>query len=680
MRSSGPTITGEIAAGCDGMKKVLNMDFQWLVLLIALLVCQPALSAELSGGASDSWLDQSEDKFLRVDEAFVVSTSVNADGDLVARWEMPDGYYLYRHRFEFDIRTSADEPSSPVTLGDARIPDGKKKVDEWFGEVEVYYHDAEVVIPVVAGTGQAELVEVGVGFQGCADAGLCYPPEVTWMPVSLTGSAAAGGGSGGGNSAAATAATAAAAPAGAAGVIPDTEEQALAGMLSDGSLLMSLALFFLGGIALAFTPCVLPMVPILSSIIVGESENITRGRAFSLSLAYVLGMAGTYALVGVLVGLFGASLNLQAALQSPAVLVSFAIIFVALSFSMFGFYELQLPQSWQNGLNSMGDKVGGGKHLSVVVMGSLSSLVVSPCVSAPLAGALIYISSTGDAVLGGGALLALGLGMGVPLLLIGSSGGHLLPRAGAWMNTVKAIFGVGLLAVAVWLLERVISPSLTLALWAMLAIGAGVYLGAMDFSPRQGWGQLWKASGAVSFIYGVLLLVGAASGAENPLRPLQGFGVAAAGSGGGSAVSHDEQNWYAVRSLDELQAQLRDAGAVGQPVLLDLYADWCISCKVMEREVFPRPDVASRLAQFRLLRADVTENNAQDKELLETFGLFGPPSLVFFAEDGSEMSEVRVQGEIGADALAAHLGAILGKLGSVNVGEIAANFGEITTK
>jgi thiol:disulfide interchange protein DsbD len=270
--------------------------------------------------------------------------------------------------------------------------------------------------------------------------------------------------------------------------------------------------------------------------------------------------------------------------------------------------------------------------------------------------------------------------MGMPLLLIGSSGGHLLPRAGAWMNTVKAVFGVGLLAVAVWLLERVIAPSLTLALWAMLAIGAGVYLGAMDFSPRQGWGQLWKASGAVSFIYGVLLLVGAASGAENPLRPLQGFSVAASGGAPGSALSHEEQNWYAVRSLDELQAQLREAGAAGQPVLLDLYADWCISCKVMEREVFPRPDVASRLAQFRLLRADVTENNAQDKELLETFGLFGPPSLVFFAEDGTEMSEVRVQGEIGADALAAHLSAVLGQFGGVKIGEIAANFGEITVK
>jgi len=662
------------------MKNIVNMDFRWLVLLLAGFLSQGSMAAELPTRAADPWLTQEEDEFLPVDEAFIVSAEVSADGSLVARWEMPDGYYLYRHRFEFDIRTSAEQSTSPVTLGEAEIPDGKKKIDDYFGEVEVYYHNAEVVVPVISGTGRSELVEVGIGYQGCADAGLCYPPEVTWVPITLTGPAngGPGAGTGAGNVAALAAGPAAATPG--VPVVPDTEEQVLAGALSDGSLLSALLLFFLGGIALAFTPCVLPMVPILSSIIVGESANITRRKAFSLSLAYVLGMAVTYAFVGVLVGLFGASLNLQAALQSPSVLITFALIFVALSFSMFGFYELQLPASWQNNLNAIGDKVGGGKHVSVLVMGSLSSLVVSPCVSAPLAGALIYISSTGDAVLGGGALLALGLGMGMPLLVIGSSGGHLLPRAGAWMNTVKAVFGVLLLGVAVWLLERVVAPSATLALWAMLAIGAGVYLGAMDFSPRQGWGQLWKASGAVSFIYGVLLLVGAASGAENPLRPLQGLSVASAGASGAgrTGISHQEQRWYAVRNLAELEAQVRDAGAVGQPVLLDLYADWCISCKVMEREVFPRPDVASRLAQFRLLRADVTENNAQDQQLLEAFGLFGPPSLVFFGEDGREMSEVRVQGEISADALAAHLGAVLGQFGNANVGEIAANFGQNT--
>jgi len=641
-----------------------------LALLLVVLPVPISQAAQLAAAGTDSWL-QEDDDFLPVEEAFVFSTEIADDGAVVAHWEMPDGYYLYRHRFEFDVRENAGSSESPVVLGDAQIAAGKRKVDEYFGEVEVYYHQAEARLPVVGGEG---LVEVGIGYQGCADAGLCYPPEFVWVPMQL--SAADGPGSSGTGIAALSPPAAASAGSARTSSVPATEEQVLAGMLSDGSLMMSLLLFFLGGIALAFTPCVLPMVPILSSIIVGQSEQITRRRAFSLSLAYVLGMAVTYAFVGVLVGLFGASLNLQAALQSPPVLVAFAIVFVALSFSMFGFYELQLPQSWQNRLNSLGDRVGGGKHLSVLVMGSISSLVVSPCVSAPLAGALIYISATGDAVLGGSALLALGLGMGVPLLIIGSSGGHLLPRAGAWMNSVKAVFGVLLLGVAVWLLERVVAPSLTLALWAMLAIGAGVYLGAMDFSPRQGWGQLWKASGAVSFIYGVLLLVGAASGAENPLRPLQQFGIAGIGVQAGTDPSARDQelHWYAVADLNELRTQIRDAGATGSPVLLDLYADWCISCKVMEREVFPQPAVASRLQQFRLLRADVTENDAADKALLEEFGLFGPPSLVFFAEDGREMTEVRIQGEVDADALAAHLGAVLGQLAETNTGEIAANF------
>ncbi len=640
-------------------------------LLIALLLTSgTALGADLAGGP-DPWLEE-EDDFLPVDEAFVLSTEVAADGSILARWEMPDGYYLYRHRFEFDVRGAQ---AADVALGTAEIPPGKQKIDEYFGEVEVYYHDAQARIPVTGGAA----VEVGIGYQGCADAGLCYPPETKWVALTV-GSPA--GGAGGPGVMAAVGDSVAAGQTGSA--VPATEEQALASLLGGDALLSALLLFFLGGIALAFTPCVLPMVPILSSIIVGQSGDITRRRAFTLSLAYVLGMAVTYAVVGVLVGLFGASLNLQAALQSPPVLVGFAIVFVVLSFSMFGFYELQLPQRWQNGLNALGDRVGGGKHLSVLVMGSLSSLVVSPCVSAPLAGALIYISSTGDAVLGGGALLALGLGMGVPLLLIGSSGGHLLPRAGGWMNAVKAVFGVLLLAVAVWLLERVISPSLTLALWAMLAIGSGVYLGALDFSPRQGWGQLWKASGAVSFICGVLLLIGAASGAHNPLRPLENIGgfaqsgplagsvsvATAAGHGAGGV------QWHAVAGLDDLERELEAARASGKPALLDLYADWCISCKVMERDVFPRPDVANQLARFHLLRADVTENNDRDKALLNAFGLFGPPSLVFFTDDGREIADVRVQGEIGADALAAHLGAVLGEFGGDKFGDLASNYGE----
>ena len=622
------------------------------VLLAVFAFCSGALAAEFEQSA-DSWLDD-EPEFLRVDEAFVLSTEVAADGAILAYWEIADGYYLYRHRFNFQNRVSADDATSPLVLSTAEIPPGKRKVDEFFGEVEVYYHQAQARIPVQSSTGA---VEIGVGYQGCADAGLCYPPETKWLAFNLVANSD--------GTRTDSPVLAAAGP-----VVPQTQERALAAVLAEGGLLTALALFFVGGILLAFTPCVLPMVPILSSIIVGESEDITRGRALSLSVAYVLGMAFTYAAVGTLVGLFGASLNLQAALQSPLVLIVFAIVFVLLSLSMFGFYELQLPQSWQNRLHSLGQKTGGGKHLGVVVMGSLSSLVVSPCISAPLAGALIYISSTGDALLGGTALLALGLGMGLPLIVLGASGGHLLPKAGAWMNAVKAVFGVGLLAVAIWLLERVLPAGVTLLLWAALAVGAGVYLGALDFSRRDGWGQLWKATGALCLVYGVLLMIGAASGAENPLKPLERF----AESGAGTMVAGQSRElaWHPVRNLQELEMGLKAAEAAGQPALLDLYADWCVSCKVMERSVFPDPAVESKLRQFWLLRADVTANSEADKALMDRYGLFGPPSMVFFGEDGYEMSEVRLQGEVGTHTLSIHLGAILAQRNKTNFVEIVA--------
>lgn len=621
-------------------------------------------------------------EFLPVDQAFQFSAearTVEADpagsgsdaaGDaavLVARWTMPEGYYLYRHAFAARVRDPAGG-GSVAQLGELEIPAGLAKVDDYFGAVEVYYGEASVRVPIRSGSGT---VEVGITYQGCADAGLCYPPETRWVPVALAAAGGSGAAAGGPVAAKEVSPAQAAAGGATAGGAPLTEDRRLAAVLADSGFVTALLLFFVGGIGLAFTPCVLPMVPILSSIIVGQDGVLTRGRSFRLSLSYVFGMALTYAVIGTLVGLFGAGLNLQAALQSPPVLSVFAALFVLLALSMFGFYELRLPASWQNGLNALGDRVGGGRHTGVFVMGSLSALVVSPCVSAPLAGALIYLSATGDAVLGGTALLALALGMGVPLLVIGASGGHLLPRTGAWMNSVKAVFGVGLLAVAVWLLERVVPAAVTLALWAGLAIGVGVYLGALDFAPRQGWAQLWKATGAFAFIYGVLLLIGAASGAENPLKPL---GRIATASAGGEAGTPTELTWRPVGSLADLEAELAQARAAGQPALLDLYADWCISCKVMERSVFPRPEVSARLRQFRLLKADVTANDAEDQALMQAFGLFGPPSMVFFGPDGRELDDVRIQGEIDAVALAAHLGAVLARAGAEATGEIAANY------
>jgi thiol:disulfide interchange protein DsbD len=328
--------------------------------------------------------------------------------------------------------------------------------------------------------------------------------------------------------------------------------------------------------------------------------------------------------------------------------------------SMFGFYELRLPARLHNALAAVGDRQQGGKYVGVFVMGALSSLVVSPCVSAPLAGALVYISATGDAVLGGLALFALGLGMGLPLIAIGASGGQLLPRAGVWMDSVKAVFGVMLLAVAVWLLERVVPAPVTLALWAALAIGSGVYLGAFEFGERHGWGRLWKATGVFSLVYGVLLLIGAASGANDPLRPLGPLTAAAAPAG---AVESSQPAWQPVKTLADLDAGLAAARAAGKPALLDLYADWCVSCKVMERNVFPREAVAAGLRQFHLLRADVTRNDEHDRALMDAYGLFGPPSLVFFADDGREINEYRLQGEVAAEPLARHLEAVLARVG-----------------
>ena len=613
------------------------------ILLTLVLVAPVALAAELGGDASP--LLDNDAEFLTVDKAFQFSAELAPDGALQAHWRMPDGYYLYRHRFEFSVPDGGG-----FTLGVADIPPGKTKVDDYFGEVQVYYHDVSARVPVTRTTGAGAILDASITYQGCADRGLCYPPQT--RHVSLAADAIG----------AATAAAvrpretrAQAVPGRADAAAPEkTEEQRLAALLTRGNLFYALAIFFVAGIGLAFTPCVLPMVPILSSIIVGQGSSVTRLRAFTLSLAYVLGMAATYAALGVLVGVFGASMNLQAALQSAPVLITFAIVFVLLALSMFGVYELQLPAAWRDRVNGLSQNQRGGEYVGVAVMGSLSSLVVSPCLSAPLAGALIVISSTGDALLGGSALLALGLGMGVPLLLIGSSGAQLLPRAGAWMNNVKAVFGVLLLGVAVWLLERVIPAQATLLLWAILAIGVGVFLGALDFSPRSGWSQLWKAGGAFSFIYGVMLLIGAASGANDPLAPLSRIA-----QGSVAERSTSDVQWKRIRGLHALESELASAAQSGKPVALDFYADWCIACKVMARTVFTDPAVAAQLGRFHLLQADVTANDSLDQELMQRFGLFGPPSMLFFTVDGTEINALRMQGEMDRAAFAHHLGRVL---------------------
>lgn len=617
-----------------------------LLIGVLLMFAQFALAASNDLFKSDPFPISGTVEFLPVDEAFRPNVILLPENKLQVEWVIANEYYLYKHRFKF-------EATQGVELQQAEIPAGLKKNDEFFGEVEVYYRLLSVIIPF---QGKQKEFELTVGYQGCADAGLCYPPEtksyrVDTVSLDVEQLLKSKAGKQKIRSEGKTSGKR----------VPEiarnntTKEGSLAAAIADETLWMVMLLFFMAGIGLAFTPCVLPMVPILSSIIVGQKQIPTRFKAFSLSMTYVLGMAITYAGLGTLVGYFGAEFNIQAKLQSPWILSTFALLFVILSLAMFGFYELQLPERLRDKLAAVSQGQQGGEYVGVAIMGILSSLVVSPCVSAPLAGALIYISATGDAVIGGLALLALGLGMGAPLVVIGSSGGDLLPRAGAWMNSVKAVFGVMLLAVAIWMLERIVPASVTLALWAVLAIVCGVYLGALDSVSDSGWPQLWKGMGVISIVYGIILLIGAASGANDPFDPLQNV------SGGAQAREETRVSFRPVQDLNSLQQILaaENFDSVKRPIMFDFYADWCVSCKIMERDVFNDPEIKTLLANFQLLQIDITANNEDHQTVLNHFNLFGPPAILFFDTDGKELPQFRIQGELNRDEFKLHISKVI---------------------
>lgn len=589
----------------------------------------PALLA--LAGAAFAFPDEGEDDFLPVREAFRLVLNRD-DSAFIAHWDIAPGYYMYRDKLS--VRIEDADGNTLALLGAPDMPAGEMKEDEIFGRVAVFHDALDMRLPLVAPPPDG-VATLAITYQGCAEAGLCYAPETERWPADFTGMTPVAAAAAGEPLASAPATTAAAL----------TDSGAVRGFLASASLPAILGMFVLLGLGLAFTPCVLPMVPILSSIIVGQGTQVSARRGFMLSLAYVLGMALTYTAAGVAVGFLGAKFNIQGWLQSPPVLIGFALLFVALSLSMFGFYELQLPSALRDRLNDASGRRQGGKLAGVAVMGAISALVLSPCVSAPLAGVLMFISTTGDALLGGAALFALALGMGLPLLLLGASGGQLLPRAGAWMNAVKGFFGVLLLGVAVLLLGRLLPGWVTLALWGSLLVVYAIYLKALEplAAAANGWAHLRKGVGLVLLLYGTTLLIGAAGGADDPFKPL-GF-LAERGSAGGAPAGAEEL-FERVADTGALEARLAEARAAGRPVMLDFYADWCVACRIMERDVFSQTAVHAALSGYEVLQVDATRNSPAVEALLQGHQVLGLPSILFFTPDGRELRDARIEGEL----------------------------------
>ena len=592
-----------------------------------------ALSESLGLGGGN------ENEILEPDQAFQFNMNVADANTVIAYWQIAPDHYMYRGKISFDL---ADNQT--VQLGQAELPAGEKKHDEFFGDIEVYHDQVEARIPLIRTSLEPTTIQLTTTYQGCAEkTGICYPPIKKTLSLALP-------------VATSLAATETVSPVIATQTEVISEQDQIAASLASGNTLLIILTFFGFGLLLAFTPCVFPMIPILSSIIVGQGQSITTRKAFFMSLTYVLAMALTYTVAGVIAGWFGE--NLQAAFQNPWVLGSFAAIFVALSLSMFGFYELQMPSALQSRLTEISNRQQGGTLVGVAIMGFLSALIVGPCVAAPLAGALIYIGQTGDAVLGGAALFALSLGMGAPLIAIGTSAGKLLPRAGGWMDAIKAVFGVLLLAVAIWMLERVIPPTVTMLLWAILLIVSAVYMKALDSlsADSSGWQKLWKGIGVVLLILGTLQLIGAAAGGRDYMQPLKGLQL---GVGGSGVSSEQHLAFKRIKSVDDLQGELAKARSQGKLVMLDFYADWCVYCKDYEKYVFTDPRVQKALSNVVLLQADVTANDEQDKALLKHVNVTAPPAILFFDTHSTEMRGYRVVGSMDADEFLAHVNQVM---------------------
>lgn len=615
-------------------------------------------------------------KFLPAAMVFQMTSRASAPNQYTLTWRVAQGYYLYKDQMKIVATDGATVSSVKWTTPT------QSKDDPTFGQVQVFHNQAIAVVTVNTSkvtTGQPIL---NVRYQGCADGGLCYPPinaqvalNVANTPVPVdktaavtpaadTNSAVVNASSArpiDPNESAATTstntATATTSSVTELGAPTPTrlssDSNSLSQLLNTASLPMILGTLLLLGIGLAFTPCVFPMMPILTSLIAGEDKKtLTPMRGFKLSLVYVLGMALVYALLGSLMGALGARANVAIWLQKPVVIIASAALFVALALSMFGLFSLQLPVTLQNRLNQLANRQKGGRMTGAFVMGAISALVVSPCVSAPLVGVLGFISTTGNAVMGAVALFTLGLGMGIPLIVLGTTGGKFLPKAGVWMNAVKGFFGVGLLAVAIGLLERILPPTLSMVLWAMLCAGTAVWMGAFAQAHTRG-AQVFKALGLLVFAYAIALLIGAWSGQTNPLKPLAGFSFARANMQG--ANSSEGVPFKTIKTIDALNDELANAKQAGKPVVLDLVADWCASCKVMERTTFMDAQVVARLSNYSALRLDITDTNQAHNAWMQTQGIFGPPVVQFYDAQGNEVKDHRVTGEANANEFLAKI-------------------------
>lgn len=593
-----------------------------------------------------------DEEFLPVEQAFQLEVTA-LDGQAASHltWHIADGYSLYKSR----IKILDSFPITPVAaLQFQGTPVWKQ--DPNFGKVEVFHQQVSSTLALTsAPQPTVDTVKIHIEYQGCADTGLCYPPVQTEILVPSGDGLVFATAQPSVSTESAPSVSLAALNTQTTMQLPNRQQASqadgLAGFLADASLPLMLLTLLVLGIGLAFTPCVFPMMPILSGLIAGERrEKLSGWRGFQLSLAYVLGMATTYAALGTLMGYFGARANLQLWLQQPVVLVAFALLFIVLALSMFGLFTLQLPNALRQRLDRLSNQQRGGRLGSVALMGSLSALVVSPCVSAPLAGVLLYISSTGNALTGGLALFALGLGMGVPLIILGTTSAKLLPRAGGWMDQVKNVFGIGLLAVAVWLLSRIVAGEVALLLWAALWGGTAVMLGALE-PAAVGWPRLQKAVGIALLSYAALLLIGGVTGQDNPYRPLAAFTDHPSPTS--TTVSPTEVEFTVIDSPTALTAALIQAKQDGQPVLIDIAADWCAACIVMQRSTFRDGRVVDALSSYRRLQLDLSKNTAAQREWLQTQHLYGPPALLFFDANGHEIR--RIQSEINASDLLAKL-------------------------